>query len=629
MTDAANRQTAVPPFRRKRLRLPIAAVLMAGFGTLILLAVAAVLALGLLSASRNTFALLSDKADLALNGVVVRIRHQLDPARDQALFIAGLIERGQVDPRDIGRLSDTLRGALAATPQVSGIGFTGPGMEGLWVSRFSGALRTDWLDLSGQDEMRAALDEARKREGPYWAPPAWAAEVKATLLTLRLPVRRDDTFLGMLVVAVSLGDLSGFLSELYVDDNLNAFVLYDRDHVLAHQNMRFMERDLSRQPDGVPLPLIEQVDDPVLAALWRGERQFSELRGQTEARIASVGNESYMFLLRAVEGYGIQPWIVGITFRSEELGAEVRRLWLTGWIGLGILLVSVAAALLVGRSISRQIERLALVAATVGALDFRRTPTLPDSRFRELSNAATAFNRMVAGLRWFETYVPKGLVLRLIGSGEAAALASEERQVTVMFTDIRGFSTLAEDMGAGETAALLNHHFSLVSACIEAERGTVDKFIGDAVMAFWGAPEYQDDHAARALRAAHAISAALKEDNARNRAAGRPAVRLRIGLHTGPAVVGNIGSSSRINYTIVGDTVNIAQRIEDLAGHIQPEGDDVVILASGATAEAGGGAEPRLPLRTIGRHTLRGRSGTVEIYRLETSSAPAETEAND
>jgi adenylate cyclase len=600
------------PRRRRRLRLPIAAVLTAGFGGLMLAAVAAVLALGLLSAGRNTFALLNDKADLALKGVVVRVRHQLEPARDQSVFLARLIETGALDAGDPVRLADTLRGALAATPHISSIGFTTPDFESVWVSRFSGDLRTDWIDFGASEEMRRIVEEASLLEGPRWAPPVWAEPIGATVLSLRTPVRREGRFLGMLAATVTVGDLSAFLSELFVNDNLNAFVLYDRDHVLAHQNLRFLDRDLSRQPDGIPLPLIEQVDDPVLASLWRSARPGSDLKNDTEARIVEVAGDSHVFLLRPIEGFGTQPWIVGINFRSEEMGAEVRRLLITGWSGLAILLLSVGAALLVGRRISRPIARLAAAAASVGALDLRQTPTLPDSRFRELGDAAEAFNRMVAGLRWFETYVPKGLVLRLVRHGSVDGVASEERVVTVMFSDIRGFSALAEDLGPAETAQLLNRHFSLVSSCIEAEGGTVDKFIGDAVMAFWGAPEEQPDHAARALRAARSIAAGLAASNAERVAAGEPPVRIRIGLHTGPVIVGNIGSASRINYTIVGDTVNVAQRIEELGSRIRDDG-EATILVSAATVEAAGRGPD---LTGIGPHGLRGRSGPVELFRL-------------
>jgi len=120
-------------------------------------------------------------------------------------------------------------------------------------------------------------------------------------------------------------------------------------------------------------------------------------------------------------------------------------------------------------------------------------------------------------------------------------------------------------MDAKQIAALLNEHFTLIGECIEAEGGTVDKFIGDAVMAFWGAPEEEPDHAARALRAAKAMVAVLDRENERRVADGLAPVAMRAAIHTGSVVVGNIGSKNRINYTIVGDAVSTAARLEELA----------------------------------------------------------------
>ena len=182
-----------------------------------------------------------------------------------------------------------------------------------------------------------------------------------------------------------------------------------------------------------------------------------------------------------------------------------------------------------------------------------------------------------------------------------------------MFTDIRGFSTMAEAMAASEIAALLNAHFEMVSGCIEAEGGTVDKFIGDSVMAFWGAPEHVEDHAARALRAARAIQNAIIADNQRRRETGEPVVAIRVGVHTGPVVVGNIGSSSRVNYTVVGDTVNAASRLESLSKEFPDQTGDCVVIFSDATGQ---GIAGQFETISLGPHRLRGRTGTVEVFRL-------------
>jgi class 3 adenylate cyclase len=182
-----------------------------------------------------------------------------------------------------------------------------------------------------------------------------------------------------------------------------------------------------------------------------------------------------------------------------------------------------------------------------------------------------------------------------------------------MFTDIAGYTTLSEKMTATEVANFLNAHFALVDRCIDGADGTVDKHLGDGVMAFWGAPEVQADHAERAVVAACAIAGAIAEDNARLRAKGGIPVRVRIGIHTGPATVGNVGGPSRMSYTIVGDTVNSAERLCDLGKQAPPGQFDVVVLISGDTvAQLSGGFE----LSSFGQHVLRGRQQATEIYRL-------------
>lgn len=291
----------------------------------------------------------------------------------------------------------------------------------------------------------------------------------------------------------------------------------------------------------------------------------------------------------------------------------MRRLVWAGAAGLVVLLLSVIAAIIMGRLIARPIRRLAQAANSIGDLEFARVSELPASRIRELDDQARAFNSMVSGLHWFENYVPKTLVRRLLEQGMAGALGSDSRTLTVMFTDIAGFTAVSEGMNADEVASFLNDHFTIVSACVEQEGGTIDKYIGDSVMAFWGAPEYQEDHAARAVRAASAIAAAVGAENERRQARGQSAIQVRIGLHTGEAVVGNIGSPGRINYTIVGDTVNTASRLEQLGKDLGPDA-EVCILASAATISELPEDAAREPM---GRQSLRGRGGKIEVWRLK------------
>ncbi|MYF87564.1 MAG: adenylate/guanylate cyclase domain-containing protein [Rhodospirillaceae bacterium] len=185
--------------------------------------------------------------------------------------------------------------------------------------------------------------------------------------------------------------------------------------------------------------------------------------------------------------------------------------------------------------------------------------------------------------------------------------------ITVMFTDIAGFSSVSEDLSAPEVAALVNRHFEIVAGCIEAEDGTVDKFIGDSVMAFWGAPDAQPDAAGRACRAALAIADGIRAENVQRQAAGEAPLGIRIGIHSGSATVGNIGSPGRINYTIIGDAVNVGQRLEQLGKTLCPDGSETAILISGDTAA---GLGPEFAPKPAGRHRVKGRAGEVDVFTL-------------
>jgi adenylate cyclase len=313
-----------------------------------------------------------------------------------------------------------------------------------------------------------------------------------------------------------------------------------------------------------------------------------------------------------VTGYSDQPWLIGRYLPLAEFESEVRRLERAAWLGVVAVLAAIVGAWLVGYAIRQPILRLARATSAIRTLDLTAARPLGRSRLRELDEAIRAYNALIASLHWFETSVPRRLVRQLMAQGETAT-ALEEREVTVLFTDIVDFTSLAEKLSAPDAAAFLNHHFQLLAACVEAEDGTIDKFIGDSLMAFWGAPEEQLDHSDRACRTARAIAAAIAGDNRHRKELGKTPVRIRIGVHTGSAVVGNIGAPGRINYTLVGDVVNTAQRIENTAKECMSAEDEAVVLVSKAVLQA---AQSDYSAEPIGRRILRGREEATDVFRL-------------
>lgn len=604
-------------FIRRRGGISLSITLAVSISTLVLIAVVVVLGLGLWSASRNTMSLLSDKASFMVTATIGQIRSHLDPARDQVVYIEKLIAGGKLDPANRQRFIDTLTGALAAAPQINALLLIDPDLQVVGVARTPAGPEMFTQDYSGDPRVQAGMRAGRATDSPAWGEPLWRDQPKQTMLSLRLPVRRDGKFLGLLVAAVGVRELSGYLAGLGPSVGSNVYILYDRQQVLAHPNLQSGVPGLS---DDKPLPTLAETGDPVLASIWRTEKRYplKIIEGtDLEGHVLELFNEQYIFIYRNLSGYGGRTWQVGAYFRAADVNTEMRRLTWAAMAGLAMLLISVAAAVLLGRRIARPVVELAAAASHIGKLEISETAELPGSIFRELNDQALAFNTMLRGLRWFEAYVPKKLVRRLIGQGESGLPASVEREVTVMFTDIAGFTGLSENSPAPEVAAFLNRHFALLSACIEDEDGTVDKFIGDGIMAFWGAPEDQPDHAERAARAAGAIVRAVAADNAKRVEAGEMPVRVRVGLHSGPVTVGNIGAPGRINYTIIGDAVNIGQRLEQLGKEIAAgeggKGTDVVVLASAATAARLGSEFAR---ELLGSHRLRGRDETIEVVRL-------------
>jgi class 3 adenylate cyclase len=595
--------------------MPIATALMLGFGLLVFVGVGSVLGIGLWSASRNTLDLIGDKAEFTIEALNQRLLTHLRPVEEANAYLAELIASGEVDPDDRVQLADYMTGAMSATPQVMGMTFLTTDFQAVRVSRANRRVGLRVSDWSGNDAVQRVMAQAAAQADPYWGDLVWAPTNGITLINRRAPVFTRGVFTGQLVSVVAISELSRFLADAARDDNsARPFILYGRDRVLAHASMAAEDYALSAER---PLPAIDRIEDPVLQRIW-DEAITTPIRLKlgpaTRAHRLALNGHSYAFFYREIEGYGPQILRVGLWRETPTLeqSQEVTRLYVSGGVGAAILLASVAAALFMGRRMSRPIRALAASAESIRELDFARILRVERSRLLEIDEAAETFNAMVFALRSFETYVPRALVQTLM-AGDDASIRSGEREVTVLFTDIRDFTGLAESLSAGETATFLNAHFSLLGACIEAEGGTVDKYIGDSIMAFWGAPAPVEDHVQRACRAALSIRRAIDLDNERRRARGEAPVRVGVGIHTGAAIAGNIGAPGRINYTLVGDTVNIAQRLEELTKHYGMA-DSVEILVS---AEVSVRLGPGFGRSLRGRHELRGRHGAVEVSRLD------------
>jgi adenylate cyclase len=210
--------------------------------------------------------------------------------------------------------------------------------------------------------------------------------------------------------------------------------------------------------------------------------------------------------------------------------------------------------------------------------------------------------------RLFAQYMSEKVIAHLLAHPELLKLGGERRRVTLYFSDLAGFTSLSERLNPEEVVGLLNDYLSRMTDLILEEEGTVDKFEGDAIMAFWGAPLPQEDQALRACRTALRQQAALAELNRQFSQRGLPPLNMRIGIHTGEAVVGNLGSQSRFDYTVIGDTVNLASRLEGLNKFYGTQ-----IIASEVTREE---CQDAVEFQELDLVAVKGREMPVRVYQV-------------
>ncbi len=599
----------------KKRTIPIVPALTVSVGLLVFLAVGLVLIVQW-STSRQILSDLGGRSILRNLAIMeMSVSDHLDPAQRAVDHLGQLIESGSYDLSDVERISDLLAGATAALPQIGAMIVADKNLKAIRLRRDSTTDRYqfDQVDLSDSPRLVNEEREIRSAKGSYWGSLFYNPESEITFINVRRPLRKDGEYIGFIVATITTNELSDLTFELGEMLGSRIFVLYGEDRVLAHPNLASDRPRRSVKDPAVPLGL---VGDLVLAKIDQAvPAPIVDLTSESGARLLrlTVDNVKYIVLKQTLRQYGDTALVIGAYRRAAEVDAPLRLLYLSGFIGLAFLLISLFCAAWLSRRVSQPIKRVSNGVAKIGTLDFNQVGEIKPSLIREVNDLATAFNKMLGGLRSFETYVPRKLVARLIKEGQAFGAQSEERELSVMFTDIAGFTAMCEGMDAKEVATFLNHHLALLADKVEKEGGTIDKYIGDALMAFWGAPERVENTAVGACQAALAIAKAISQDNKERAAQGMKPVRIRIGIHTGPLVVGNIGAPSRINYTVVGDTVNTTQRLEALGKEVDPDA-EVVILISSATNALLSSEFVTIPSNSF---PVKGKMEKVDVYRLE------------
>jgi adenylate cyclase len=365
----------------------------------------------------------------------------------------------------------------------------------------------------------------------------------------------DGAQRGVWAIEFEVTYVSQFLASMRVGKSGRVYVVSRSGLVVGHPT-----GDVTETVNGVKeIARAEHHQDPMLAGAWKA----------MEGRPPGIHGFSFGPYLAMVADFppesGIDWLVIGVVPKLDYFGEAEQQLWFSVAVGaLGALLASFLGALLLRRvsdamrDISDEMDRIGRFELTE-----RKLSSAP-SIIMEVNRMSEATDRMKSSLRSFGRYVPRELVQDLLQSGRDAVLGGEKLVITTLFSDIAGFTTLSESMEPSALVSLLGDYFGRMSDTVREHQGTVDKYIGDAIMAFWGAPRPLQDHAVAACRCALAMRDRLRAMQAEWAKQGRPSIAARIGVNTGEAVVGNIGSPERMNYTAMGDTVNLASRLEGL-----------------------------------------------------------------
>ncbi len=420
--------------------------------------------------------------------------------------------------------------------------------------------------------------------------------------TVAAPYSIDGQLTGVVATDVTLDRFSRYLAEKPVSPNSLSYMLDDRGLVLAASDGT---THFGNDNDQVALSHVADVENRVVSMAYS---QRHEVHGDEVFNFTYEGQEFIVALSSFQEKLG-KPWRLMVITPLSDFTAEFNtsnRLMLI--IGLAAVAIQLITITIIASYVASPLQRLSRKVTRIQSLESASDITLVRSRVREVAVLSQAIETLDTAVQAFARFVPVALVRQLLEADQKLELGGQSRFLTILFCDVEAFSTLAERIAARDLLSRVSALLGVVTHRVHEEKGTIDKFVGDGVMSFWGAPAPLEKHAFHACVSALAIQRDLEGLNQNWRDTDVPEMRLRIGIHSDVVLVGNVGSQERMSYTVLGDGVNIAARLE---GCNKLYGTDICI-SHDTFREAG----DQLCVRPIDELQVKGRRAQVTIYEL-------------
>ncbi len=530
------------------------------------------------------------------DNVVREVRSRVAGARTELLQVGAALARVDVPAADRMRVAEAVLRGAEWIPLVRIFSRDGAHID---------TMRTEAAGPTPPETLDEGLRNIAAAEGSVFFGVTGSSD--APYLPVLVPITRPDNgeLYAFLWSAIELKTLS----EVVADTSARRFGdNEDRVYVIDRQLQLVAHGDPARR-------MASMADDPALPDLEPGSNHLTR-NNALSVEFARAGRP-FLGALVPIPELG---WGVGVEQSRDEAYEAVATTRQTGWrVGAAAVLVAVVFGLLIGRGLAAPILSLVGAARKLasGAFDTRVSVRARD----EVGDLAGAFNTMAEDLGNYEIrvveetrirsnlsrYLSGDVVDSIVAQKTDLKLGGERREVTVLFADIVSFTPMAEQHDAEHIVSILNELFTFMTEIVHRNGGIIDKFMGDCVMAVFGTPTAHPDDAARAVQSADEMLQWLEVGNARWKKELGAELKLAIGISTGVVLAGNIGSEKRMEYTVIGDAVNLAARLESLAKAGQ-------VLLSEHTAKR---LDDEFELTSIGTRQVKGKSEEVEVFALQ------------
>lgn len=439
-----------------------------------------------------------------------------------------------------------------------------------------------------------------KTEGNIsWSPDYLLYTEQTYGVTCSHPVYKNNVLMGVIGIDFTLKDISSFMKTIKIGNGGTAFICDLEGKLLAYPGQIQVKNTYFKKN-------IEEMEKKYRSTIQEAIEKYSSTR---QMRFTyNHNNERLIAIFRHFPNDIGYNWILGIIVPEIDFIGPISKVHETTMLfACWLFIIASFLTATIAKELARPINQITQEVVHIKNLNFENEYEITSS-VTEIQTMIDAVNSMQTVLRSFNKFVPRELIAKLIEEGKEANASVKPEHITLMFTDIESFSAITEKSNPNQLVKQLAEYFDELSSIIYKNNGVIDKYIGDSIMAFWGAPTHDAKQAFNACKAALEIQQKLDELNKKWKSENKPIFKTRIGIHTGVSLVGNFGSSKRLNYTALGDNVNLASRLEGLNKLYKTN-----IIVSDETKGETGNSYIFRPLDLV---TVKGREKSLKIYNL-------------